>query len=193
MLDKSRADTIRAFIALDLESTSLRRVARVSDRLRMASGAPSATWVRVANMHVTLKFMGELPSDAATPLAKALGSLVEGRAAPAACRFRLAAFPELETAHVVVAELEDTGGQLARLSAEVSSLALELGVQGEQRAFRPHITLARLKRPYDARRWLRGELAEEAGECRASALTLYESELGSAGAKHTPLAKYLFA
>ncbi len=193
MPDKPRADAIRAFVALDLESTSLRRVARVADRLRMASGAPSATWVAAANMHVTLKFMDELPSAAANELANDLRSLVEGRAAPAACRFRLAAFPDLETAHVVVAELEDKGGQLSKMSAEVSSLALDLGVQPEERAFRPHITLARLKRPYDARRWLRGELAEEVGECRAASLTLYRSELGSAGAKYTALAKFLFA
>ncbi len=192
MVDKPR-ETIRAFVALDLDSTSLRRVARVADRLRMGSGAPSATWVPPTAMHVTLKFMGELPIDAAAPFAEALRPLVEGKAAPSACPFRLAAFPKLEAAHVMVAELQDASGELAKLAEQIDVLALAFGIQREDRAFRPHVTLARLKRPYDARRWLRGELAESAGECRAVGLTMYRSELGASEAKHIPLAKLVFS
>ena len=43
----------------------------------------------------------------------------------------------------------------------------------------PHVTLARLKRPYDSTRWLKPELAEAAGDFAASHLTLYRSELGA--------------
>src|ERR1700690_1637375 len=192
MMDNQR-ETIRAFVALDLDSTSLRRVARVADRLRMGSGAPSATWVAPAAMHVTLKFMGELPIDAAAPVAHALQALVGGKAAPQACPFRLTAFPKVEEAHVVIAELQDTRGELTKLAKEVAEVTRKLGLEGEERTFTPHVTLARLKRSYDARRWLRVELAEGAGECRAASLTLYRSELGSGGATHVPLARFLFS
>jgi 2'-5' RNA ligase len=186
-------ETIRAFVALDLDPTSLRRVARVADRLRMGSGAPSAVWVAPKAMHLTLKFMAELSVEAATPLANALRSLVDGRAAPQACAFRLAAFPALQEAQVVVAELEDISGQLSDLAEEVAVLARRLGIAGEQRSFKPHVTLARVKRPYDARRWLRPELAEGVGECRAAGLTLFQSELGSGGSTYVPLARFVFA
>jgi 2'-5' RNA ligase len=55
------------------------------------------------------------------------------------------------------------------------------------------VTLARLKRPYDARRWLRSELADAAGEFTVSHLTLYRSDLGGGkegGSLYVPLARF---
>ena len=144
-------------------------------------------------MHITLKFMGELATAAVTPLADALRPLVEGRTAPNACSFCLAAFPNVAEAHVIIAELQDSGGELAKLAGRVGAIARALGIQGDERTFKPHVTLARLKRSYDARRWLRVELAKGAGECRAASLTLFRSELGSGGARHLPLARFVFS
>jgi 2'-5' RNA ligase len=184
-----RRETIRAFLALDLDSTSVRRIARVADRLRTASGAPSATWVAPAQMHVTLKFIAELPVAFAGPLGMAIRPVVEGKRAPKPCSFRLDAFPRAEDAQVIVATLQDMNGDLSKLAGIVDKLTFKFGVPKEERAFRPHVTLARLKRPYDARRWLRPGLAEAAGECTVTGLTLFRSELGAAGATHIPLAR----
>ncbi|MDP9151129.1 MAG: RNA 2',3'-cyclic phosphodiesterase [Myxococcota bacterium] len=184
--------TIRAFVALDLDATSIRRVVRVADRLRMGSGAPSATWTSVPKLHVTLKFMGELAANAAAPLGMALRALAEGKAAPPPCSLRLGAFPSVEEARVVVVELEDCSGQIAKLADRVARLSAKHGVPREEQRFRPHVTLARLKRPYDARRWIRADLAEGAGDCKASHLTLYQSESGPSGTAYTPLARFPF-
>ena len=192
MADQPRG-VIRAFVALDLDSKSRRRVARVADRLRMGSGAPSATWALPATMHVTLKFMGELAIDAVGPLGAALRPLVEGQAAPLAGALRLEAFPSLEEATVVVVELEDASGALAKLAERVDKLAQKHGVKPEQRPFRPHVTLARLKRAYDARRWLRPELADGVGECRAAGLTLFRSDLGAGRSTYVSLARFAFS
>jgi 2'-5' RNA ligase len=181
-------ERIRAFVALDLDSTSVRRVVRVADRLRMESGAPSASWTPAARLHVTLKFMGALPVDAVVPIGQALVALAATTAPPSAGAARLEAFPSPEHASVVVLELEDPGGGIAQLAARFEALAREHGVERETRAFRPHVTLARLKRPYDARRWLRAALVEAAGECRAARLTLYRSETRPDGALYVPLA-----
>ncbi|MBV9945541.1 MAG: RNA 2',3'-cyclic phosphodiesterase [Myxococcales bacterium] len=180
-------------MALDLDPTSLRRVVRLADRLRMGSGAPSASWTPAAKMHVTLKFVASLPEDRIAPLGTALESLVGGKDAPAACPLRLDAFPRLEQATIIVAELLDRGGELAALAARVEKVARRLGLPPEDKPFRPHLTLARLKRSYDARRWLRPDLADGAGQCRASGATLYRSELGAAGATYVPLAQFVFA
>jgi 2'-5' RNA ligase len=186
-------DTIRAFVALDLDAMTVRRVARVADRLRMGSGAPSATWTAAAKMHVTLKFMGELADDAVAPLGKALRVLVEGKAAPRPGAFKLDAFPSVEDARVIVVALEDPEGDLAKLAQSVDKAAAKVGVARDARKFRPHVTLARLKRGYDARRWLRPELSDGAEECRASHLTLYRSQLGSEGSTYIPLGRFAFA
>jgi 2'-5' RNA ligase len=185
--------SLRAFVALDLDPMSLRRVARVADRLRMGSGAPSATWVLPAQMHVTLKFMGALPADAVEALGKALRPLADGKNAPKACALRLAAFPSVEDAEVVVVELDDTSGGVRKLAEKVARVTSKLGTADDDRSFRPHVTLARLKRPYDSRKWMRRELVEGAGECRASHITLYRSDPGVAGSIYVPLARFDFA
>jgi 2'-5' RNA ligase len=184
---------LRTFVALDLAALSLRRVARISERLRLGSGAPSATWTPTDKMHVTLKFIPALPAIAVVPLGQALRALAEGQAPPAPCPLRLAAFPGAEHARVVVVELRDASGALAKLAEKVDTLAAQYGIAREGRPFRPHVTLARLKLAYDARRWLRPDLADEVGECGAASLTLYQSDLGPAGSRYTPLARFEFA
>jgi len=186
-------DSVRAFVALDLDAVSLRRVARVADRLRMGSGAPSATWTPSTKMHVTLKFMGHLSVDAVAPIGKALGRLVAGKKAPRPGTFRLDAFPSVEDAKIVVAELGDPFGDLGKLAAAVDKIASKHGVADETRPFRPHVTLARLKRPYDTRRWLRPELAGGKDECKVAAMTLYRSELGAEGSTYVPLGRFEYA
>ena len=178
---------IRAFFALDLDPTSLRRVARVADRLRMATGAPSAAWAPASQMHVTLKFVAELPVDAVVPLGDALAALVARELGPAPCAMRLDAFPRLDNARVVVIELRDESGALGKLAQRIDELTHEHGVPREERAFRPHVTLARLKRAYAARRGARPELAAGAGDCRLVGVTLFQSKLGTGGATHTVL------
>jgi 2'-5' RNA ligase len=185
--------TIRAFVALDLDPMSLRRVVRVADRLRMSSGAPSATWVPGPKMHVTLRFMAALPEGSVAALAKALGTLTAGKKAPKPCALRLAAFPTIEDAEIVVVELDDVSHGVTKLAEKVDKLATKLGIAGDARPFRPHVTLARLKRAYDSRRWLRQELVQGAGECRAQSVTLYRSDLAEEGATYVPLARFEFA
>jgi 2'-5' RNA ligase len=182
--------TIRAFVALDLDTLSHRRVVRLSDRLRMSSGTPSATWTTPDKLHVTLKFIESLDEGDVEKLGKALGKLAEGAEAPPACGLRLEAFPRKQDARVVVAELTDDAGAIAGLAAKVEKLTTKLGVPVERRKFRPHVTLARLRLPFDARKWLRPELTEVAGDCRAGALTLYRSILDAEGSTYERLARF---
>jgi len=190
MAGRKKDTTIRGFVALDLDTVSVRRIARVSDRLRMGSGAPSAAWTPAAKLHLTLKFMGELLLDSAAPLAKAIGKFVAGKEAPRLGTFGLDAFPSVAEAEVVVAELSDPFGDVAALAAAVAKIANKHGCPPETRPFRPHVTLARLKRPYDARRWLRPELAGGADGCSAAAVALYRSDRTEDGATYVSLGRW---
>ena len=186
-------ETLRAFVALDLDALSLRRIVRTSDRLRMASGAPAATWTTADKMHITLKFAGQLDAAAVVPIGQALRTLAEGKPAPAPCTVKLDAFPKMAQARVVVAELVDASGDITKIAASIDKVTAKYGVAKEDRPFRPHVTLARLKRPYDARKWLRDDIAHAAGECRCASLTLYRSDLKPEGSVYIPLATFAFA
>lgn len=186
------AQTVRAFVALDLDAMSARRVARVADRLRMGSGAPSASWTPRGKLHVTVKFLGDVARDAIEPLAKAIGPLAAGKKAPRPGTFQLDAFPSLEEARVVVALLKDPHGDLARLAERLDVVGKKFGVAAEERDFRAHVTLARLKMPYDVRRWLRPGLAPGTDACSVAHLTLFESQLSDQGSTYTPLATFAY-
>jgi 2'-5' RNA ligase len=182
-------DTLRAFVALELDAMSLRRVARVADRLRMGSGAPSASWTAPTKMHVTLKFLGDISKGAVTALAQALEPLAKGPP-PGPLPFRLDALPSVERARTVVAVLEDSGGAMAGLAARIDEAAGVFGVAPSDRPFLPHVTLARLKVSYDVRRWLRPDLAPGSDACSFVSLTCFESKLSDTGSTYVPLARF---
>jgi 2'-5' RNA ligase len=144
-------------------------------------------------MHVTLKFMAKLPVVDVEALAGSVGALVAARRAPEACPFKLGSLPSASRASLVLADLVDTTGDLRDLAALVEGLAKKAGLPSESRRFRPHVTLARIKLPFDARRWLRQGIAEAAGACRAAGVTLFRSDLGADGATYVPLARFVFA
>jgi 2'-5' RNA ligase len=199
--------TIRAFVALDLDTLSLRRVARLSDRLRMASGAPSATWAPTGNLHVTLQFLGDVLESSVAAIADAIAPFAVGKPAPAASALRLTAFPSTEEARVVVVELVDPGGEVAALAKTVAkatakyqsapesagSKSSDSSTRKKEHAFRPHVTIAHLRLAYDARKWMRPELADIAGDCRATSMTLYESQPGAEAPTYVPRARFGFS
>jgi 2'-5' RNA ligase len=184
--------TIRAFVALELDADSLRRTVQVADRLRLGSGAPNAAWTPPEKMHVTLKFAGDLALEAVDALSTQLASLASCLRGPRPCASRLGAFPTVQSARIVILELEDSNGELGELATRVDELLSSHGIPREERPFRAHVTLARLKRPFDARRWLTPDPAAGAGDCAIGGLTLFRSQLSAAGSSYTPLARFAF-
>lgn len=181
----------RAFVAVDLDDAARDDALGALELLSRAKGAPpDARWVSKDSMHVTLKFLGSVSEEAIARLSAELDALA-ARPAPALVIGALAAFPEPGHARVVILDVED-GGALASLAARLEDLAEREGVAREARAYHPHLTLARLGRPRDARAWLASR-PHEPRPTRAVAITLYESVTAPSGARYTPLARASFA
>jgi RNA 2',3'-cyclic 3'-phosphodiesterase len=181
-------ESVRAFVALDLDLATRERAASVARELRIAAGAPGATWVAATRMHVTLRFIAALPAEAIAPLGGSLAPLVDGVGGPFICPARVDAFPAVDRATIVVLELLDERGELARLARDIDDLVQTYGVPRDERTFRPHVTLARLKRLCDASRWIRQAHTERIGECRMSSLTLFRSHPAGEGPTYEALA-----
>jgi 2'-5' RNA ligase len=183
--------TVRAFLAFDLDEATLDRVGAMEEALRASREAPArARWVARRNMHVTLRFLGEVEESAVAGLA----SLVATLGARPQPTFRSASYlglPEAAHARLVALELHDGVEAMTEVAALAGEGLAPLGFAPEARAFLPHLTLARLRAPIDARRWLGRDRHELHG--KATAVTLYRSELEASGPVYTALARASFA
>jgi len=178
----------RTFLAADVDDGLLDRAIELAERLRPMLRV-RARWVGRASMHATVRFFGDVDDERLTALRDRVPDVVAS-ASVTSIRLRasgLDAFPDARRARVLVLPLEDDGG-LARLHAATEEAALALGFEEETRAFRPHLTLARLREPADVR-----GLAAEPLEGTVTSLSLYASRLGPDGPTYTPLVRIALA
>ena len=169
---------IRLFVALELP-------AAVRDRLAGLE-FDEEVWRRVAphTLHVTLAFLGARP-EADVELIRPLISAQAG-AAPPLSFGRVLLLPP-RRARVLTVALDDPDGALAALQARVSAGLEQLGVYTpEKRAFRAHVTVARLRPRVQPPRST--ELALEPLSFPGEAVTLFQSVLHPSGARYEPLA-----
>jgi len=151
-------------------------------------GLAAARWQSDEQLHLTLRFIGEVDRHRAEDIAAALGALhapvVEARIAG------VSVFERQGRPHMVWAGVEPLA-PLAALHRKVDQRLARVGVAPETRAFLPHITLARLNRaagpvaPFLA---LHGDLAS--APFVFDHVILYESELAHGGSRYHPVARY---
>jgi RNA 2',3'-cyclic 3'-phosphodiesterase len=151
-------------------------------------GISGARWQDDAQLHLTLRFIGEVDRHAAEDIAAALGTL---HAPAITARISgVGLFERQGRPHMIWAGVEPHA-PIAALHRKVDQSLARVGVTPETRAFVPHITLARLNRgsgavaPFLA---LNGDLASPSFEF--GHVTLYESELGHGGSHYHPVARY---
>jgi 2'-5' RNA ligase len=143
--------------------------------------------VAEANLHVTLKFLGQIDAARVEPIAEAIGA-VAARTAPFELGVRgLGAFPAPGRPRIVWAGLEPAA-PLATLAADLDATLGTLGFARESRAFAAHVTLGRMR---ESRRnpALADALARptECGRLPVTRLSLMRSELHPRGARYTEL------
>lgn len=157
--------------------------------------AKGARWARVEGMHVTLKFIGEVPEEKVERIKKELAG-VRGPArggATVEMNFRgVGFFPSAKHPRVFWAGIEATPN-LAEIANEIEKRMERLGIQSEKRTFRPHLTLARFKSEEGLpklREAIEKAGAMEFGSTRTSEFHLYQSKLIRGGAVYTKLETY---
>ena len=195
---------MRTFVALDIEAEICRRI---EDFIAEVRGLEAhARWVSADSLHVTLKFIGEKPDSMVEKVREALGGI---RRPPIELSFRgTGFFPNPGSARVFWVGIEAGSGLLA-LQKEVEQALAGLGIEPEERAFSPHLTLARAaggsgapaRRAGDkpGRQFARVRQALEEGPARdfgtmvARDFFLYRSQLSPKGARYTKIARYALA
>jgi 2'-5' RNA ligase len=183
---------LRLFVAIEIPESVRRALDELIAKLRPA--APAARWVRAENIHVTLKFIGEVPPGQLDPIRGALSAMRLDAAV--SIRFRgLGFFPNDRRPRVFWAGM-DASDNFAPLAASIDAGLAPLGISRESRLFTPYFTLARFPEPRPAPKLLQAVaplLDEEFGGATTSEFHLIESHLKSSGAQYTRLATFSFA
>ncbi len=156
----------------------------VAEGLRaLQRGVPGARWSPLANLHVTLRFFGELNP----PLARDLNSALAQVSAPA---FDLAlsgvgAFGEGHQVRTVWAGVEESA-PLRHLAGRLEAAARRAGLKPETRAYRPHLTLAYLRdaSPDKVAAWVAANNLYRCAPWRVERFDLYSSWLGRDGSAY---------
>lgn len=181
---------MRTFLALDLDPALLEAAAAIAASAQSAVPRLRARWTSAEAWHVTVRFFGEV-DDGLRARLEALPARLAVGPAPRVRFDALDGFPQLRRARVLVLSLAEVGGaSLAAVASEAEAAAVALGFPPEGRAYRPHLTLARLREPADLRPLVRA--AAVRGEGSATALALYGSTLGPTGARYDVLARSSF-
>lgn len=185
------AEKTRAFIALDLPGSVRNVLACLQDQLRQQR--IRARWVPPANVHLTLRFLGEIPSDTLAQVAAVVEDSVFAVPAFDLVLQGMGAFPTFARARVIWAGLGGAVDALAAFKKRLDEdlMALDpVRFPAERRVFKGHLTLARIKSRPNPREFLNA-MTQISGFAAlafcADALVLYKSQLTAAGALYTPL------
>jgi RNA 2',3'-cyclic 3'-phosphodiesterase len=182
---------MRLFVAMDIPEDVHSAISALVAKLRPA--CRNARWVRIESLHVTLKFIGEIPSEKVDAIKAALAALPSR--APVPINFRgLGFFPNDRRPRVLWAGIE-AGPDLAALAAEIEASLEPLDIRRDERTFSPHLTLARLETPrvLDAmQEAVKKSSLHKFGSANTKEFYLYQSVLKPAGAEYTRLATFSF-
>ena len=179
------------FVAIEIPDEIKKRLERLIEHLNGTTRG--ARWIRADALHLTLKFIGEMPKENLPAIEGALASV--HNSAPVEAQIRgTGFFPNDRHPHVFWVGM-DASSNLKELAAAVDASLKNVGVPPETREFSPHLTLARFKGRDGLSRLreaIRNHETTDFGSMRASEFHLFRSELLPDGARHTRLASFPF-
>ncbi len=169
---------MRLFAALPLPDVTRQAVAQLQDTLK-ADGWP-IRWIAAENLHVTLQFLGEVDASLEAPLARALDTAAAGEAPVPLSVRALEAIPNARQCRLLWLAL-DAPAALEFIADRFARECAREGLTGGDNAFRPHITLGRIKDggrlPGSAARRLDAVVLPQ--PFVSDALVLFQSDLSS--------------
>lgn len=186
-------EKIRSFVAIELPQDVTSALDELESDLRQRLQTGAIRWVAAKSIHLTLKFLGDVPADQMDAVSKALSAACAGIPPFTFHLAGLGCFPNLRRPRVVWVGVEGSLQQLHQLRSAVEAHIAPLGYPTERRAFDPHLTLGRVKRVTPAEAHRIGQVVEGVdlgtiARVHVSQVSLMRSDLTRAGAIHTRLA-----
>lgn len=185
---------VRAFIAIDLSTQIHQRLEQVSSELRKRLDGVPVRWVPVENIHLTLKFLGDVSIANLEMLGKILQKEANAHASFEISIGELGAFPSTRRPRVLWVGVE-APQELKALQRSIDVETARLGYAMDNRPYSPHLTLGRVSRNANSGHMrqigdvLKAYKVGFIAATRVKSVHLFRSELGPGGAVYTSLAK----
>ncbi len=182
---------LRAFIAIEIPAEIQQKIHREVTTFRKGIDA-LVRWVPPQNMHLTLKFLGDISPNSLDFLRQMLRTEAENVPSFEIHLAGLGAFPNLKRPRVLYIGIQAPAA-LDTLQRGIESASRRLGYEAEERPFSAHLTLGRVKQNVSAveqqqiRRAVESTQVDLLGTTRVDSVHLYKSELNPGGSVYTRL------
>ncbi len=182
----------RVFCAIEIPEDVRMRLGDHIRQLREAVPNAKASWSRATSIHLTLKFFGNIENESTGKISAAAAEVAQGASPFSISIAGNGVFPKHGAPRVLWIGIRDPSGNLTELQQRFEAECVRRGFAKEEHAFRPHLTLARLRNPQDARALaeIHKEMSFEVRAADVSELLLIRSELRSEGSKYTVISRH---
>jgi 2'-5' RNA ligase len=186
---------IRTFVAVAIPGEVRAQLVAMQHELQSVLPRAAAAWSQPDNMHLTLRFLGNVAAARVLELTAQLRTAVMGFGELELLCERLGCFPDLRFPRVVWAWVHDEAERLPQLQMRVDAAVRGFAAQPAESRFVGHITLVRpkqIKRLEAERlaRFVEGAVGRNFGHWRAREVLLLQSELSPGGSKYLELARF---
>jgi len=186
---------MRAFIAIELPATIKDTLSKIQDELK--PGLAKASWVKPQNLHLTLKFLGDISPRQLEEIKRIIAEVSRQTISFKIKLDDLGVFPGLRQARIIWIGISQDS-LVKHLAGSLKTKLAAIGIAKEKREFSSHITIARVKNPLNPTdletelKKAKNELLDANLEFNSGGITLFESVLGRGGAAYTVLEKANF-
>jgi RNA 2',3'-cyclic 3'-phosphodiesterase len=144
-MQTSTQQNIRCFIAIEIPKTVQEKLIAIQNELRKQIEFGRASWVKPGNVHLTLKFLGDVPKNRIEAVNQALKNVASNHP-PFSMQIRgIGAFPNMARPRVIWSSVKSGAKEAAELARDINIELSRCGFPLDNKKFNPHLTLARLK------------------------------------------------
>ena len=183
---------IRSFIAVELDPSIGELIENIQTELKKSNA--DVKWVNPKQTHLTLKFLGDVPSERIEKIKKILKEVCAKTAVITTEITELGAFPKIDFARVIWLGLKDEEKKLEALAAAIEHALVSLKFPKEKRNFMPHITIGRVrsnKNLRDLGRQLKNYSLPSSLPQTINEIVLFKSTLSSSGPIYEVIEKFI--
>jgi len=136
---------MRTFIAIELSNDIRKELASLQNELKTADA--DVKWVKPENIHLTLKFLGEVKEESVEAIASALDKVGSGYTKFDISLFKVGAFPKLDHPRVIWVGIDNNCSVVEEIAVKIEDECEKLSFPREKRSFSAHLTLGRVRSP----------------------------------------------